>query len=395
MDKYTEVGSTARNIRRELRLVLTEDADLAPKRSNYLYTQNRPSPLVVVMSTENVVSPDLKVKASIKNRSQSEKGGRKKRKRDDVGESQPPSKKSRPKPTHKTDEDTKSSTPSSQVETSPFHLQTSSLYLPLSPITQLYPLKGLCAEHLSPLLLTYYSPFHGVVLSYSNVRLSEDPSTSESATDKVLARSVDEYAVSYTWVTADFLIFRPQRGGWIEGWVNLQNEGHLGLVCWNLFNASIERKRLPQSWRWVRAGSDSTQQDKQKTRRNETVEEQGSEEMDVDGVTEGEGYFEDSEGNKIEGAIRFRVRDLESTSSSDKERGFLSIEGSMLSDEEEIELLAHKISASRGSGKPKLRKDGGNGKATISGVLGASHKDAFNEMIDIVQPRKSKHRVDY
>lgn len=350
------------------------------------------------MSTENVVSPDLKAKASKSLKNQPEKGGKKKRKRNAVAESQDlPSKKRRSETTHNTDEGTELSRPSSQVGTSPFHLHTASLYLPLSPITQLHPLKGLCAEHLSPLILTYYSPFHGVVLSYSNVRLSEHPSTSESAISKVLARSVDEYAVSYTWVTADFLIFRPQRGEWIEGWVNLQNEGHLGLVCWNLFNASIERKRLPQTWKWVNAGSDSTQQEKdtKKKRRNETVEERVSEEPDVDGVTEGEGYFEDSEGNKIEGAIRFRVRDLESSSSSDKERGFLSIEGSMLSDQAEMELLANETAGSRNSGRAKSRAIGGHGKAASSSALEAGHMDASNQVIDIVQPKKTKHRVGY
>lgn len=351
------------------------------------------------MSTENVVSPDLKAKASKRLKNQSERGGKKKRKRDAVAESQDlPSKKRRSETTHNTDEGTELSRPSSQVETSPFHLHTASLYLPLSPITQLHPSKGLCAEHLSPLILTYYSPFHGVVLSYSNVRLSEHPSTSESAIGKVLARSVDEYAVSYTWVTADFLIFRPQRGEWIEGWVNLQNEGHLGLVCWNLFNASIERKRLPQSWKWVNAGSDSTQQEKEKKkkkRRNETVEERAAEELDVNGVTEGEGYFEDSDGTKIEGAIRFRVRDLESSSWSDKERGFLSIEGSMLSDQAEMELLADEAARSRNSGRAKSRSIGGHGKAALFSALEAGHMDASNQVIDIVQPKNSKHRVGY
>ena len=346
------------------------------------------------MSTEYVGSPDLEVKESKKGKKASENGGKKKRKRDDAVESQHlPSKKRRSETTHTVEVDAESSKPSNEVESSPFHVQTSSLYLPLSPITQLYPLKGLCAEHLSPLILTYYSPFHGVVLSYSNVRLSEHPSTSESTPGKVLARSVDEYAVSYIWVTADFLVFRPQRGGWIEGWVNLQNEGHLGLVCWNLFNASIERKRLPKSWRWVRAGTESTQQETKS--RNLPAEESVSQKIDVDGLTEGEGYFEDSEGKKIEGAIRFRVRDLESTSSSDKEKGFLSIEGSMLSDEEEKEPLVDEINQVRSSNKAKSRTVGGHGKVIMSGALVAGSEDVPNEVIDIVQPRKSKHRVGY
>ena len=349
--------------------------------------------LVIAMSTEIVNSPDFKVKGSKKVKSHLENGGKKKRKRDVTAESQHlPSKKSRSKATFNADASIESSRPSSQEETSPFYIQTSSLYLPLSPITQLRPLKGLCAEHLSPLILTYYSPFHGVVLSYSNVRLSERPSTSDSATGMVLARSVDEYAVSYIWVTADFLVFRPQPGGWIEGWVNLQNEGHLGLVCWNLFNASIERKRLPKSWKWVRAGSESRQQEK---RQKETVDESISQEVDVDGATEGEGYFEDSKGNKIEGAIRFRVRDLESSSSSDKEKGFLSIEGSMLSDEAESELLTAETAQSRESGRARSQKAGGYGKATMFGALEAGVLDTSKDMIDIVQPQKTKHRVGY
>lgn len=350
--------------------------------------------VLIAMSTDIVDSPDLKVKISKKAKKQLEEGGKKKRKRDDVAEPQHlPSKKSRSETTHNVDAEIEYAGPSNQVETSPFHIQTSSLYLPLSPISQLHPLKGLCAEHLSPLILTYYSPFHGVVLSYSNVRLSEHPSTSASVTGQVLARSVDEYAVSYTWVTADFLVFRPKRGGWIEGWVNLQNEGHLGLVCWNLFNVSIERKRLPKSWKWVRAGAESTQQEKKK--RKEKVDESVSQETDVEGVTEAEGYFEDSDGNKIEGAIRFKVRDLESSSSSDKEKGFLSIEGSMLSDEEEMELLADEAAQTGGPGREKPRRGGGVGKAMMSGALVAGVEELSHEAIDIVQPKKSKHRVGY
>lgn len=66
---------------------------------------------------------------------------------------------------------------------SPFRLRTASLYLAVSPIALIKPLEGLCAEHLSPLLLTYYPPLGGVILAYSNPRLSEsidDPSSHAS-----------------------------------------------------------------------------------------------------------------------------------------------------------------------------------------------------------------------
>ncbi|KAI9855587.1 MAG: hypothetical protein M1813_009726 [Trichoglossum hirsutum] len=202
---------------------------------------------------------------------------------------------------------------------SPFYLQKSSLYLPLSPISYSYPLEGLCAEHLSPLILTYYPPFHGVIISYSNPRLSQGPlKTSNNNRGPVLAKSVDEYAVSFVWVTADFLVFRPQRNQWIKGWVNLQSEGHIGLVCWNLFNASIERKRLPREWKWI--GGSTTK----KAHPREGIA------KETDG--EAEGYYVDEKGRKVEGLVEFKVRDCETV--RDRDKGFLSIMGTLLMEDE-------------------------------------------------------------
>lgn len=204
---------------------------------------------------------------------------------------------------------------------SPFHIQTSSIYLPLAPISQRQPLDGMCAEHLSPLILTYYPPLGGVILSYSNPRISERPFEDDG--DHILLQCVDEYGAAFAWVTAEFLIFKPQRGGWLEGYINLQNEGHLGLVCWNLFNASIERRRLPRDWKWV--GVEGA------ARTNKTLNDLGQY------AEEGMGYFLDGEGNKIEGTVKFRVTDIES--SHDRERGFLSIEGTILDEAAEKEVL--------------------------------------------------------
>ena len=62
---------------------------------------------------------------------------------------------------------------------------------------------------------------------------------------------------------------------------------------------------------------------------------------DVSGLVQyaedGMGYFVDGEGNKIEGTVKFRVKDIES--SHDRERGFLSIEGTMLGEAAEKEVL--------------------------------------------------------
>lgn len=214
------------------------------------------------------------------------------------------------------------SIPQDPLLLSPFHLQTASLYLPLAPISQRHPLEGLCAEHISPLLLTYYPPLHGVILSYSNARISNEPFQNPEPNGTLL-KSIDEYATSWAWVTADFVLFKPERDGWLEGYVNLQNEGHLGIVCWNLFNASIESSRLPRDWKWVGIEGGAEIENESTSNGANYAE---------DGI----GYYVDGSGKKIEETIRFRIKDIEA--SHDRERGFLSIAGTMLGDKEEAEL---------------------------------------------------------
>jgi DNA-directed RNA polymerase I subunit RPA43 len=206
------------------------------------------------------------------------------------------------------------------TSSTPFHVQTSSLYLPLAPISQKYPVEGLCAEHLSPLILQWYPPFNGVILSYSNPRISAVPFGNDG--DKTLLQNTDEYAVSWAWVTAEFLLFKPDLTTTVKAYVNLQNEGHLGLVCWNLFNASIERKRLPADWKWV--GVEDQDKGKEGMGMGETYAEDGA------------GYFVDGEGKKVDGMVKFRIRDVETD--VDREKGFLSLAGTMLNAEAEKKL---------------------------------------------------------
>jgi DNA-directed RNA polymerase I subunit RPA43 len=296
--------------------------------------------------------------------------GEKKRKRDHGEEGH----KSKSKK-HKSD---KASGQSSTLDTpptaSPFHMQTSSLYLPLAPVSQKYPLEGMCAEHISPLILTYYPPFNGVVLSYSNPRLSEKPFGNDG--EEVLLKNIDEYAVSWSWVTAEFLLFKPEKGAWLEGYINLQNEGHLGLVCWNLFNASIERKRLPPDWKWV---------DVSEMENEEADQEEGGKTYAEDGI----GYYANGEGKKIKGMVKFRVKEIES--SHDRERGFLSIEGTMLSEEAEEELLESERDGTNNSKDSAGRRLGGS-KALGATSLGVTVEP---DIMDVDAGSKKKHRVRY
>ena len=226
------------------------------------------------------------------------------------------------------------------AEPSPFHIQTSTQYLPLAPVSQRHPLEGFCAEHLSPLLLQYHPPFHGIVLSYSNVRISENPYGDDGPT--VNLKSVDEYGVSWAWVTADFVLFKPMRGATLEGYVNLQNEGHIGIVCWNLFNASIERARLPKDWQWVQTDAEEDPEYAQH-------------------------HFVDGEGKKVDGMVKFKIQDIEC--SHDRQRGFVSISGTMLPDEEENKLLQEEAELA----KKEVRVPGkrlGGAKAPGATILG-------------------------
>src|SRR5437764_11568773 len=133
---------------------------------------------------------------------QSSKHGSKRKRQSRDDEKQPQFKKSRKAKELATTQEAPSD---EELLDSPFVSQKSSLFLPLAPISQRHPVEGLCAEHISPLILTYYAPFRAVIISYSNPRISCSPEGPEGSEEReVLARSIDEYAAGFVWVTADF-----------------------------------------------------------------------------------------------------------------------------------------------------------------------------------------------
>ncbi|KAL8915803.1 MAG: hypothetical protein Q9172_006653 [Xanthocarpia lactea] len=278
-------------------------------------------------------------------------------------------------------------------ENSPFHQQTASLYLPLPPIAQSHPLQGICAEHLSPLILTYYPPLRGVIISFHNARLSSDAQQDPSVgNEPVLAQAIDEYAAPHVWVVVDFLLFKPQRGNAIEGWINLQNEGNIGLVCWNFFNATIERKRLPEDWKWIPGGLDvggSRRKKKLKgSERSDPVDVDHEEDHpQINGVHDIEGHFEDGDGRRIQGLIHFMVKDVESSRSSGGDTGFLSIEGTLL---EEVEERRLRESETRHE-LPKGRKHVRNERHVVNGMSGALPAEGDVNLVADIR-KKSRRR---
>ncbi|KAK4670674.1 uncharacterized protein QC763_213890 [Podospora pseudopauciseta] len=240
--------------------------------------------------------------------------------------------------------------PSSDSEY-PFFTQTVSLYVPFYPIGFDKPLTNVAAQHLDP-LLNHYSPLlRGVLLSYSNLNLSERPakaSITNPPTDETPAwlHSVDEYAVGFGWLTFDAQLFVPSRGKWMEGVVQLQSEGHIGVVCWNKFNASIEAKRLPQGWKWVDISKDDpfARSNSSQPETDENGEEKEGQQQEEEDILDGEelqvveqmhttGYWVNEKGRKVGGKLRFRIMNFDVGQAGDY--GYLSIEGTCLELDEE------------------------------------------------------------
>lgn len=286
---------------------------------------------------------------------------------------------------------------------SPYCLTTATLYLPLSPISisPTHALASLLAEHLSPLLLTYYPPLKGVVLAYSNASISGSPPSGSSPSKQdpnpqplTLATTANEYGVLYVYLTATFLVFRPQRGQVLEGWVNVQSEGFLGAVALNLFSVGIERKRLPADWKWVPPGDEEGGK-KYNAVASATASEDESESPSFDVEKEhftpvtlasdenpladtlnqeptddgdsAEGYFQSVSGHRVRGTVRFRVVDVDVIPGTERDRGFLSVEGTMISPEEEA-----RVTQDERNGVISTLRRGTSPSASMSGAVASS-----------------------
>ncbi|KAH7173382.1 uncharacterized protein B0J16DRAFT_189504 [Fusarium flagelliforme] len=224
----------------------------------------------------------------------------------------------------------------------PFFTQTVSLYEPLFPIGWAQPVTNCQYQHLQHHLNKYVPSLRGVLLEYRNVAFGENPGRNGAATtdeEPATVMSKAEAAVGWGWITADVDLFVPSRGAWMEGSVNLQTEGHIGVVCFGKFNASIEARRLPPDWKWVP---------------NESPEAQGFEETasvitaDDHGVVRqihSTGFWADGNGDKVKGKIRFRIRNFDVGTSGDI--SYLSLEGTMLDKAGEKAVVAEEAETAR------------------------------------------------
>jgi DNA-directed RNA polymerase I subunit RPA43 len=245
--------------------------------------------------------------------------------------------------------------PIAEDDYSLLHIERISQYVSLSPASLNDPLPALCASIFSPLLLSYFPPAKGIVLAYEDVDLSDKPPRTALATSKksrsqreqpyddephkesLLLRHIDEYTAPFLWATASFLIWRPRAHAHISGRITHQSHTHITLSHLNTFPVSITKDHFPSNWSW----------------HSETT---GKVKKGWDGRLSDEGgWWVDGEGEKVDGDLRVRIRDFDGRmEGKGKGKGFIRIEGSLLSQEEE---------------KARSAQKGGKGKQRANGVL--------------------------
>ncbi|EGX87692.1 RNA polymerase I subunit Rpa43, putative [Cordyceps militaris CM01] len=207
----------------------------------------------------------------------------------------------------------------------PFFSQTVSLYEPIYPIGWAQPVTNCEYHYLRHLQNKYVPSLRGVLMNYKNVTLGDEPGRVGAATndeEETTLKSQREFGVGFGWITADVDLFVPSRGAWMEGSVNLQTEGHIGVVCFGKFNASIEARRLPPSWKWV------SNEDPEAEGMEETASIVAPDEHGVVHQIHSTGFWVDAHGDKVKGKIRFRIRNFDVGVSG--ETTYLSLEGTML-----------------------------------------------------------------
>jgi DNA-directed RNA polymerase I subunit RPA43 len=231
----------------------------------------------------------------------------------------------------------------------PFFTQTFSQRIPVWPAAFDEPLTKTAREYLDPMLNRYSPKFKGVLLAYKNVNLSDRPQRADAKhppTDDtpVVLESVECYAPPFGWLTADLHLFIPSRGAWMEGVINLQSEGHIGVICFDKFNASISRRSLPKGWTWVDQPEEeepepvTAEEDPFVEGQEQPAEGEDANKAEQTPKLRSSGYWLDRNGQKVTGKIYFRIKNFSSGSTGDYT--YLSLQGTMLDDQAERESVA-------------------------------------------------------
>ncbi|CCE86733.1 Piso0_005242 [Millerozyma farinosa CBS 7064] len=178
-----------------------------------------------------------------------------------------------------------------------FHKITTSLYLSLAPSHLSDPINGIKSQHLDHLIMSYYPKVQGVIIAYSNIKLAGEESfedVSEESTPIVKVSATSPF--TFMWVNVDFMVWKPQVGDVLEGYIYMQTPSHIGLLLHDTFNASIKKYNIPQTWRFV-----------------PNQEDEFAEDTKSSGTFKSYGYWVNENDLKVEGKLKFSVKSIHTT----------------------------------------------------------------------------------
>ncbi|KAK9450315.1 uncharacterized protein V1518DRAFT_413527 [Limtongia smithiae] len=192
-----------------------------------------------------------------------------------------------------------------------FYTAQASLYVSVAPMYAMAPLQGIRVQHLDSLSMTYFPAVSGVVLACTDVQIDQDEGI----------RVMGESPFGFTWATADFLVWRPKRGDILDGRISIETRSHIGLLVFDVFNASIKRDRIPSKWRFV----DAEQTADSEVATPELEEDEGEDCIDdMPLAIKSLGYWLDESGKKLDSKLVFVAESVEITGN------VISIEASLL-----------------------------------------------------------------
>ncbi|KIW11657.1 hypothetical protein PV08_10959 [Exophiala spinifera] len=304
-------------------------------------------------------------------------------------------------------------------EPSTFYSTRISLYLSIPAISLETASSSILATHLAPLLLTYFPPAQGIVLGFSDPVLSAKAGSSNDLPlvppgngqlqpqAEVLSKTADENGVCWVWLTATFLVFRPERGDELHGWTNVTSEGFVGLVSYNYFQTAVHESRIPKSWIWNGPTKEQLGKIKKKAKKARLRDDSDENEVKADGAVEVEdsaaapyqdrlqddgGFFTDASGSKIPPTLRFRVVDTEVVPAHDRTKWSLQIDGTLL-DEKAEQAAVEEERRSFNATQQRSRSRTPGGDVLMTGALGLSREGSVASVLSGNVP--VRHRRAY
>lgn len=211
------------------------------------------------------------------------------------------------------------------------------LYVSLAPMYLENPLQGVMKQHLNPLVMKYNNKVGGVVLGYEGLKiLDADPLSKEDTSEKLIKITPDT-PFGFTWCHVNLYVWQPQVGDVLEGYIFIQSASHIGLLIHDAFNASIKKNNIPVDWTFVH---NDVEEDADVINTDENNGNNNNEDnKDSNGGSNSLGKFSfgnrslghwvDSNGEPIDGKLRFTVRNVHTTGR------VVSVDGTLISDADE------------------------------------------------------------